>query len=139
HEEIYRLTIIDGLTEVHNKRYLLEFLEHELDRAERHARPLALVLFDIDRFKLLNDKLGHLGGDYTLRELAACVKTHVRKVDLFARYGGEEFALVLPETTHTGAVECAEQVRRLIEAHPFLYDGESYTVTASLGVAGTAG
>src|SRR5438876_4945591 len=71
HEEIYRLTIIDGLTEVYNKRYLLDFLEHELARSERHGRPLALVLFDIDRFKLLNDKLGHLGGDYTLPELAA--------------------------------------------------------------------
>jgi diguanylate cyclase (GGDEF)-like protein len=139
HEEIYRLTIIDGLTEVHNKRYLLEFLEHELARSERHDRPLGLVLFDIDRFKLLNDRLGHLGGDYTLRELAACVKTQVRKVDLFARYGGEEFALVLPETTRDGAIDCAEQIRRLVEAHAFTYEDESFRLTVSVGVAWTAG
>src|SRR4030095_11411608 len=75
HEEIYRLTIIDGLIEVHNKRYLLAFLEHDLARSQRHDRPLGLVLFDIDRFKRINDQLGHLGGDYTLRELAACVKS----------------------------------------------------------------
>src|SRR5262249_43190695 len=98
HEEIYRLTITDGLTQTHNKRYLLEFLDRELARSQRHTRPLSLVLFDIDRFKAINDELGHLAGDHVLRELAACVKAAVRREELFARYGGEEFAVVLPET-----------------------------------------
>ena len=102
HEEIYRLTIIDALTDIHNKRYLLEFLDRELSRSARYARPLALIMFDIDRFKAINDELGHLGGDFTLRELAACVKGSVRKEELFARYGGEEFAIVLPETNLEG-------------------------------------
>jgi two-component system cell cycle response regulator len=139
HEEIYRLTIMDALTETHNKRSLFQFLDHELARSERHQRPLALVMFDIDHFKALNDRLGHLAGDATLRELAGAVRTHVRKVDLFARYGGEEFALVLPETTREGAAACAEQVRALIANHPFQFEGETYQVTVSLGVAATVG
>ena len=98
HEEIYRLTIIDALTGIHNKRYLIEFLDRELARSARHHRPLSLVMLDIDRFKLINDDLGHLAGDFTLRELVAQVKEAIRKEELFARYGGEEFVVVLPET-----------------------------------------
>src|SRR5690349_11332505 len=79
HEEIYRLTIIDGLTGIHNKRSLIEFLERELARSGRHTRPLSLILFDIDHFKAVNDERGHLAGDYTLRELAASVKAIVRR------------------------------------------------------------
>jgi diguanylate cyclase (GGDEF)-like protein len=139
HEEIYRLTIIDALTGIPNKRYLLEALERELARSVRYQRPLALILFDLDRFKTVNDRFGHLGGDVTLRELAACVKGKVRTADLFARYGGEEFALVLPETSHEDAIEVAEQVRRVIEEHPFRYDDQQFQVTLSLGVASTAG
>ncbi|HMC66043.1 MAG TPA: GGDEF domain-containing protein, partial [Gemmataceae bacterium] len=77
HEEIYRLTILDALTDIHNKRYLLEFLDRELARSARYRRPLALVMFDLDWFKKVNDELGHLGGDFTLREVAACVKVNV--------------------------------------------------------------
>jgi predicted signal transduction protein with EAL and GGDEF domain len=75
HEEIYRLTIIDGLTEVYNKRYLLEFLDREMARCLRHRRALSLVLFDIDLFKKINDTYGHLAGDYVLRELAQVLKS----------------------------------------------------------------
>jgi two-component system cell cycle response regulator len=135
HEEIYRLTIIDALTEIHNKRYLLEFLDRELVRATRRGRPLALVLFDLDRFKAINDELGHLGGDLTLRELAACVKNEVRQDELFARYGGEEFAIALPETDLDEAAALAERIRQLVAAHPFQYAGRPYQLTISLGVA----
>src|ERR1700739_3024958 len=82
HEEIYRLTIIDALTDIHNKRYLLEFLDREPSRSARYGRPLALVMFDLDRFKSINEDLGHLGGDFTLREVASCVKGNVRKEEL---------------------------------------------------------
>jgi diguanylate cyclase (GGDEF)-like protein len=139
HEEIYRLTIMDALTETHNKRSLFQFLEYELARSERHHRPLSLVMFDIDHFKALNDRLGHLAGDATLRELAACVKAQARKVDLFARYGGEEFVLVLPESTRDGAMICAEQVRQRVEAHSFQFEAEEYKLTISLGVTATTG
>jgi diguanylate cyclase (GGDEF)-like protein len=139
HEEIYRLTIIDALTETHNKRYLLEFLDRELARSERYHRPLALLLFDIDHFKAVNDAMGHLGGDVTLRELAARVKTGVRKEELFARYGGEEFVVVLPETAREGAMQVAERIRKLVESRPFTYDGRDYAITISIGVAMTTG
>jgi diguanylate cyclase (GGDEF)-like protein len=139
HEEIYRLTIIDALTDIHNKRYLIEFLDRELSRSARYSRPLALIMIDIDRFKSINDHLGHLGGDFTLRETAGLIKSCVRKEELFARYGGEEFVIVLPETTLQGGVAVAERVRALIENHPFQYEGKAYPVTVSLGVATTTG
>jgi len=139
HEEIYRLTIIDGLTEIHNKRYLLEFLDRELARAQRYGRPLSLVLLDIDRFKRVNDDLGHLAGDAVLRELAGCIKGTVRAEELFARYGGEEFAVVLPETPCQDAVAFAERARDKVAGHPFQFDGVSIPVTVSLGVAEATG
>jgi diguanylate cyclase (GGDEF)-like protein len=139
HEEIYRLTIIDALTDIHNKRYLLEFLDRELSRSARYGRPLALVLFDLDRFKTINDDLGHLGGDFTLREVAACVKSSIRKEELFARYGGEEFVVVLPETNLQAGLSVAERLRTLIERHNFQYEGKSYPVTISAGLATTNG
>jgi two-component system cell cycle response regulator len=139
HEEIYRLTIIDGLTDINNKRYLLEFLDRELSRSARYHRPLALMMFDLDKFKLINDELGHLGGDYTLRELAAVVRGGIRKEELFARYGGEEFAVVLPETTRENAVVVAERVRSMVQDHEFRYEGKQFTITVSVGVTGTSG
>jgi diguanylate cyclase (GGDEF)-like protein len=139
HEEIYRLTIIDGLTEIHNKRYLLEFLDRELARSQRYRRPLALVLLDIDRFKRINDELGHLAGDAVLRELAGSIKGTVRAEELFARYGGEEFAVVLPETPCEDAVGFAERARETVAGHHFQFDGVTMPVTISLGVADTAG
>lgn len=139
HEEIYRLTIVDALTEIHNKRYFLDFLGRQLSLATRYARPLALAIFDIDKFKSINDQLGHLCGDATLRELAHRVKKAVRKDDLFARYGGEEFAIVMPETVRKDAVQVAEQLRKLVERHPFEYASHQYKVTISVGVSASTG
>jgi diguanylate cyclase (GGDEF)-like protein len=139
HEEIYRLTIIDALTGVHNKRFMLEFLERELARSARHGRPLALIMIDVDWFKSVNDELGHLGGDFTLRELASCIRASVRREDLFARYGGEEFALVLVESSHEGAFDVAERIREQVCKHPFEFEGKPYHLTISLGVATTSG
>jgi diguanylate cyclase (GGDEF)-like protein len=135
HEEIYRLTIIDALTEIHNKRYLMEFLDRELARSARYHRPLTLILFDIDRFKAINDAHGHLGGDFTLRELAACVKSVVRKEELFARYGGEEFIVVLPESTREAALCVGERLRTMVEKHSFVFEDQSFQITISLGIA----
>jgi diguanylate cyclase (GGDEF)-like protein len=139
HEEIYRLTIIDALTDIHNKRYLMEFLDREISRSGRYARPLSLVMIDIDRFRTINESLGHLGGDFTLRELAARIKGNIRKEELFARYGGEEFAVVLPETHCEGAVALGERLRQVIDSQPFRYEDKTYNVTISLGVAITSG
>jgi two-component system, cell cycle response regulator len=139
HEEIYRRTIIDALTDIHNKRYLMEYLDRELARSTRFHRPLALVMFDIDQFKAVNDQMGHLAGDFTLRELAACVKTVIRKEEEFARYGGDEFAVVLPETTGEGGLPFAERIRCLVEKKRFIYEDKLYPVTISVGLAVTTG
>jgi diguanylate cyclase (GGDEF)-like protein len=139
HEEIYRLAISDALTEVHNHRYLLEFLEREAARSLRHQRPLAVLLFDIDYFKSINDRYGHLCGDYALRELAVLVKENVRREELFARYGGEEFAVVLPETSPQQATEAAERLRALVEAHEFRFDDQTFQITISVGGATISG
>ena len=135
HEEIYRMTIRDGLTSVANVRYLNEFLEREFARSRRHGRELAVVLLDIDHFKKINDSLGHLTGDYVLREMARVIESRVRRDELFARYGGEEFCLVLPETSRDGAIHYAEIVRKAVEDHRFVFDGTDVPVTVSCGVA----
>lgn len=135
HEEIYRMTIVDGLTQIHNKRYLYEALEREITRARRHDRPLALLMFDIDYFKRINDHFGHLAGDYVLRELADAVKLRIRRDEVFARYGGEEFVIVLPETTLEGAQALAESLREKVEEHEFVFQGERMPVTVSIGCA----
>jgi diguanylate cyclase (GGDEF)-like protein len=139
HEEIYRLTIQDGLTRVHNPRSLGEFLDREVARSQRHHRPLSVLMFDIDKFKAINDTHGHLCGDFVLRELAACVNETVRKEDLFARYGGEEFTLVLVETGREEACQAAERVRALVEGHLFRFETTPIRLTISVGVATTAG
>lgn len=139
HEEIYRLMIFDALTEIPNKRFLVEFLDRELSRSTRYHRPLSLVMIDIDRFKSINDQLGHLAGDFVLRELAGILKTNVRKDELFARYGGEEFAVVLPEASMDATMILAERLRRNVEKHTFRYEEKPFPVTISLGVACTTG
>jgi two-component system, cell cycle response regulator len=139
HEEIYRLTIIDALTDIHNKRYFLEFLDRELARSSRYERPLSLVMIDIDKFKAINEEMGHLGGDFTLRELAGRIKGNIRKEELFARYGGEEFAVVLPETTSEGAMVLADRLVKVINQQPFQYEDKAFAVTISAGLTTTIG
>ena len=135
HEEIYRLTIIDGLTQVHNKRYLLEFLDREMARCNRHERPLSVLLFDLDHFKNVNDTYGHLAGDYVLREMAAALKPRIRREECFARYGGEEFVILLANTSAAAAAELAEKIRLAVETHTFVYEDKRLHVTTSIGVA----
>jgi diguanylate cyclase (GGDEF)-like protein len=139
HEEIYRMTIIDGLTGAHNKRSFLEFLEREIARCARHRRPLSLLMFDIDHFKLINDTHGHLTGDYVLKEMSKRLLGRIRREELLARYGGEEFATVLPETDNAGAMIFGEQIRRLVADDPFEYEGDRFPVTISVGVATVEG
>lgn len=135
HEEIYQLTISDGLTQISNKRFFLEFLEREMGRCHRYSRALSLIMFDLDHFKNINDQNGHLAGDYVLREMAHLVKARVRREECFARYGGEEFAYVLPEVGAENARKFAEKIRRLIEEHRFSFEAKDIPVTVSVGVA----
>lgn len=135
HDEIYRMTTVDGLTQVFNRRYFEDAIEREISRSRRYLRPLSLVLLDIDFFKKINDTCGHLAGDAVLKEVARVVRSRTRREDVVARYGGEEFALLLPEIDHKGAAQLAEKVRKLVEKHEFIFDGERIPVTISAGVA----
>jgi two-component system cell cycle response regulator len=135
HEEIYRMTIIDGLTQTHNKRYLEEALEREIVRGRRHMRDLSVILFDVDHFKRINDMHGHLAGDYVLKELARVVQGRIRRDEVFARYGGEEFCIVLPETPLSSATQLAETLRQRVAEHAFVFQADVIRVTISLGAA----
>lgn len=139
HEEIYRLTTIDGLTQIFNRRYFVETLEREIGRALRYRRELSLIMFDVDRFKLVNDTHGHLAGDYVLKHLASVIRARIRREDVLARYGGEEFGIVLPEIDHYNAMQFAEKVRRLIEQADFRFEDVVIPVTVSVGVASLRG
>jgi two-component system, cell cycle response regulator len=135
HEEIYRMTIFDALTKVHNKRYLLEFLDREIARAARHGSQLWMAMLDIDRFKALNDTHGHQAGDYALERVASVVAALVRQEQLFARYGGEEFGLVLPELEEQQALAVCESVRRAVESAGYAFADRDLVVTVSIGLA----
>jgi len=135
HEEIYRLTTIDGLTQIFNKRYFMEMLEREISRSHRYRRALCLIIFDIDHFKNINDTYGHLAGDAVLRHLAGVVKNNVRREDMLARYGGEEFAIILPEVELSGARIIADKIRKLVEGTRFRFEETDIPVTISLGIA----
>jgi two-component system, cell cycle response regulator len=135
HEEIYRLTTIDGLTQVYNKRYFIETLEREIGRAHRYRRELSLIMFDIDHFKKINDTYGHLAGDHVLKQLASVIKARIRREDIMSRYGGEEFAIILPEIDNYNAVQFAEKIRGLVEKAVFRFEDTDIPVTISIGCA----
>lgn len=135
HEEIYRMTIIDGLTMIHNKRYFIEFLEREMARCSRYRSPLTLVMFDIDHFKHVNDEYGHLAGDYVLKKICDEVSRRIRKEECFARYGGEEFSIVLPDTPLERGTILAEKLRVLIENTTFEFEDNLIPITVSMGLA----
>lgn len=132
-----RLSTTDDVTGLRNRRYLTEFLAVEFLRARRYRTPLALLLCDLDRFKLVNDVHGHAAGDAVLRLVAALLASERRAMDLVARYGGEEFVIVLPHTDAQGARQLAEQLRLRVEAMRVeIASGEMVGVTLSVGVAG---
>jgi diguanylate cyclase (GGDEF)-like protein len=134
-EEIHRVMTIDGLTRTHTLRHFVDFLEREMARAQRHNRPLSLVVFDIDRFRRVNDDFGQLSGDAVLRQLAELVAGRVRREDCFARRSSEDFALVLPESDLAAARIFAERLRRLVADREFRAGGEPISVSISVGVA----
>ena len=124
--------LTDGLTGLFNRAYLMQFLRREMSRSQRHGRPVAVALFDIDDFKRINDGHGHLEGDRVLVKTAAVIGENLRDIDVAARYGGEEFAVVLPETSRAGAFVVAQRIRQGIERE--LRIGRD-AVTLSGGVA----
>jgi diguanylate cyclase (GGDEF)-like protein len=126
---------IDAMTELHNYKAFCETLDQEISRASRYKTSLCLVLADIDFFKLVNDRYGHLAGDQVLKAVSQNLKSGLRESDFIARYGGEEFAIVLPHTKIEDALYVSERLREKIKALEFYYDGQSVRITMSFGVA----
>nr|WP_277873724.1 diguanylate cyclase [Leptolyngbya sp. FACHB-60] len=137
-QELQRLTLVDSLTAIANRRHFDQYLEQEWRRAVREHQPFSLILLDIDYFKLYNDHYGHQAGDACLRLVAqTIVQTIHRATDLAARYGGEEFAVVLPNTDAHGAVYLAETLRQAVKALHMSHARSTVSpwITLSLGIA----
>lgn len=130
-KKLERLSLTDPLTGIFNRRYFDRKFADELNRAERYAQPLSLILFDIDWFKQINDHLGHETGDEVLQHLTRYVQLQIREHDRLCRVGGEEFAIILPETTVGNAAQFAERIRRGVERN---FSGVHEGLTISLGV-----
>jgi two-component system cell cycle response regulator len=137
YEQSLSLALTDSLTGVFNRRYLSAHLPRLLERGMVNHKPVAALLFDIDRFKIVNDTYGHSVGDEVLREVAARASRNLRNFDLVARLGGEEFVVIMPDTDMASAVAVAERLRRRIADEPFAVTAAAgqITVTISVGVA----
>ncbi|WP_223469265.1 sensor domain-containing diguanylate cyclase [Massilia soli] len=130
-----RAVFCDFLTGIGNRRAFFEQAELELKRSERVPRPTALVMFDLDHFKSVNDSHGHAGGDQVLCHFAAVLTAAFREVDIVARTGGEEFGVLMPSTDQAGALAGAERVLALVAAQPAMVDGVAVAYTVSAGIA----
>jgi two-component system cell cycle response regulator len=133
--QLYETSTRDALTQAYNRRYFLERLTSELAFAQRHQSRLSVLLFDLDRFKSVNDTYGHMAGDEVLRSVSACVGKLVRAEDVFARYGGEEFVLLIRGISHDNVDLLADRVRKAVERNAVSVGGSDLVVTISVGVA----
>lgn len=133
--ELQRMAITDSLTQVYNRQYLMDYLNESLVQHRQSGQPLALLILDIDHFKMINDNYGHLQGDRTLAEVVAVIKNEVHANAILARYGGEEFAVVLPETGLEAACTLAEQICQAVRAYAFTgpEPGKPIHLTVSIG------
>lgn len=130
-KELKRLATKDALTGIYNRYKINTKIEEEIKRADRYGEPFALVMFDIDHFKQVNDTYGHDAGDYVLQELSKIILNNIRETDSFGRWGGEEFMLLLPYTSKEKAVKIAEKMRQRVQEHTF---ENVRAITISIGV-----
>jgi diguanylate cyclase (GGDEF)-like protein len=135
HEEVHQLASHDSLTDFSNRRHFLELLEKELARAEANSRALSLAILDIDHFKRINDRHGHLGGDAVLRQVALLVRGLLHADELVGRIGGEEFAVVYPDSTPAEVLQRCEMLRAAVAAAPLRLGEVDLQMTISIGLA----
>ncbi len=133
--ELERLVVSDPLTGLYNRRYLVERLGQEMNRVDRYGGKLAFAMIDLDGFKPVNDKYGHVFGDRLLRAVASEISRSLRTPDVAARYGGDEFAVILPQTQPEGALRVCERIRKAVEQLALNAGEAPVSVTATLGVA----
>ncbi len=135
YEKSQQLATSDALTSIFNRRHFYELAITEFERSARYKASLSVIMLDIDHFKYLNDKYGHLTGDQLLISFVQRVHAELRTSDIFARYGGEEFIILLPETDNQQAIQVAERIRIVTAEKPFANNKTSPYITISLGVA----
>jgi diguanylate cyclase (GGDEF)-like protein len=132
-QTLEHLSRSDPLTGVYNRRFLLESLEAEFERAKRYSLKFSVILMDIDNFKEVNDKFGHIYGDKILQQVAQILREELRRHDILGRYGGDEFLIILPETDNTGAGMVGERCRKAIY-NGINFADENYRLTVSMGI-----
>lgn len=135
YQEIEKSAITDSLTELYTRRYVLERLEEEIRRSKIQKIQLSLLMIDVDFFKKINDKHGHLTGDQILSGITGIIQDNIREIDIAGRYGGEEFCVVLPDTGRDGTHYVAERIRSAVEKTPFKVYDTIVKATVSIGVA----
>ncbi|WP_303290119.1 diguanylate cyclase [Marinobacter sp. SS5-14b] len=135
-EELLSQSILDPLTGLHNRRYLIPRLQELLARSNRQGEPFALAMFDIDHFKKINDSVGHLGGDFILQGFAELLRQHTRTTDVISRFGGEEFLVVFAGVDASDAKVLVMRVLEAVRKESFIYNGHALPLTASAGVIG---
>jgi diguanylate cyclase (GGDEF)-like protein len=133
--ELHQLSITDGLTNMFNRKHLMDLFDMEMSRARRYRISFSVLIADIDHFKKINDTYGHLAGDAVLRSIADTLRHVVRECDHVGRYGGEEFLIILPSSDATGAIKMAQRIREQISQVSFYNDGNEISITISVGVA----
>lgn len=138
HRQLEMLSRLDPLTQIHNRRSLMEALDKELQRSRRYHRHLALLFLDVDHFKAVNDRYGHAFGDRVLQRITQIAGRLIRLPDIFGRYGGEEFAIGVVECDPVMACEIAERIRQTIARTTFEWDNQKAQITVSIGIALTA-
>ena len=124
----------DPLTGIGNRAAMNTAMRREIELAQRHNRPLGIIMMDVDHFKSINDVYGHAAGDYLLQALIECAEKCVRISDMLFRYGGEEFVIVLPETEEEGVLKLAKRIRRRVENLKTIYNNETIQMTVSMGI-----
>lgn len=135
-KKLNHLSTTDSLTGLLNRRALNDKLGHEIERASRYNNDLSLIICDVDLFKHINDTYGHTAGDRALTAVSEVLRQTLRKADILGRYGGDEFMIILPETSHAGALSLAEKVRSAVEGLELDLPGNKRTLlTLSIGVA----
>ncbi len=136
YHKIKDLSIIDGLTQIYNRRHIMELFKIEFSKVSRHGSELSVLMLDIDDFKKINDHYGHLSGDLVLKGIAAIIKSSIRNIDLPGRYGGEEFFIILPDTSKEKALIVAERIRKEVSVNKFkIHSGEQINATISIGLS----
>lgn len=137
--ELQRLANTDYLTDLYNRRRFFHSADKEFTEAIQNRRPISVTLIDLDHFKRVNDTYGHLVGDHVLIHIAHLIRDFCREKDMAARYGGEEFAILHPNIEKQVAFQVVEEIRKKVEATPFVFNSDEISVTLSAGIIDTVG